>query len=96
MKGPIQTQPRGSTPPTSPPLTNYNSVVIGNKQFAVNVDELRDQFSFQLRICPKSTEGYVVYPLISNWKLRENKTGGMREVEERREIKDPLCIELYE
>lgn len=28
--------------PQAPPLTDYNCVVISNKQFAVNVDELCD------------------------------------------------------
>lgn len=51
-------------------LTNYDSVVISYKQFAVNVDEFSDEISIQLSICSKPTERYVVYPLISNWGLK--------------------------
>lgn len=48
----------------------------------MHIDELCDQLSFQLCICPEATEWYVVYPLISNWKLKDKKTDGTREVEE--------------
>lgn len=93
-KGLIQVQPSAPNPSWEPLLTDYNRVVISNEQFAVHIDELCHQFSFQLCICPKPTERYVVYPLISNWKLKDKKTDGMREVEEKR--KRPLHEDPYE
>lgn len=47
-------------------LTNDDRVVIGNQQLAVDIDELSDQFSFQLCIRSEPTEGNVIDPLISN------------------------------
>lgn len=54
-------------------LTDDDCVVISDQHFAVDVDELCHQASLQLCVCPQTSEGDVVHPLVIHWEQMRGK-----------------------
>lgn len=49
-------------------LTDDDGVVVRDEHLAVDIDELSDELPLQISVSPQTSDGDVVYPVISHCK----------------------------